>query len=140
MPSHNDITGAAQQTKAATKEFLAGHERIFGNKPIERGTWVQDKETGEFITKGEQHRRQNLKPMIYVDNMPAYESPITGEVIDSRSKRDRDLKQNGCRPYEGFKSEKREADQYHSEKDASLSGAMRETVHKHLYEIEHGYR
>jgi len=48
-------------------------------------------------------------PMGIVD-IPAYQSPVTGRWINSRSQRAEDLKRNGCRPWEGMEQEKKEAD------------------------------
>ena len=77
---------------------------------------------------------------IFVDNMEPYESPVTGEVISNRRQRDYDLKATGSRPYEGFASEKREADKVRAEEDNSLRSKMMETAERTYYEFEHGYR
>jgi len=65
-------------------------------------------------------------PMGIVD-IPAYQSPITGRWINSRSERSEDLKRNGCRPWEGMEQETKEADRqkgYQEQKeDAALTKA-----------------
>jgi hypothetical protein len=139
--SRNDITGAEIKTKAATPEFRKGHEAIFGQKRIERGRWIQDPTTGKLVSPAE-YARQESKRLhdIFIDRFEPYESPITDEVINNRRKRDYDLKASGSRPYEGFKIEKQEADRYNAYKEKQLSDAMKETVHRTMYEITHGYR
>lgn len=138
--SRNDITGDEIKTKVASKQFLQNHERIFGNKKIQRGRWIQHPETGELIEASEYSRPSGKVVDIFVDNFDAYESPITGEVISNRRKRDYDLKSSGCRPYEGRKIEQQEADRFHASKERNLSEGIKETVHRTMYEIQHGYR
>lgn len=48
-------------------------------------------------------------PMGIVD-IPAYVSPVSGQVINSRSSRHEDLKRAGCRPWEGIEQERKESD------------------------------
>lgn len=43
------------------------------------------------------------------DDLPAYESPIDGRVVEGRRARREDLRRNGCRPYEGREQEMKEA-------------------------------
>lgn len=139
--SRNDITGQEIKTKAATPQYRQRHEEIFGQKKIQRGRWIQDPVTGKLISPAEYSRQESKRLHdIFIDRFEAYESPITDEVIKSRRQRDYDLKSSGCRPYEGFKTEKQEADRYHAYKQQQLSENIKETVHKTMYEITHGYR
>ena len=43
------------------------------------------------------------------DDLPGYDSPVTGEWIEGRRARREDLKRTGCRPYEGREQEAKEA-------------------------------
>lgn len=78
--------------------------------------------------------------MIFVNHFEAFESPIDGTVITNKRKHDYDLKKNGCRVYEGFESEKREADKYRQREEQQLKSKMMETAERTYHEIEHGYR
>jgi hypothetical protein len=140
MPARNDITGDTLITKAATPEFREGHERIFGNKPVQRGRFIQDPETGKLIPAHEYRQRDESKLIVHVDNWDAYESPSTGKVISNRKQRDRDLKESGCRQYEGRHVEVQEAERHKRYEKQKMWGGIRETMEKTYYEIEHGYR
>lgn len=137
--SKNPITGDDIRTKANTEQYRQNITRIFGNKKTERGRWIQHPETGELILASDYHREQS-KLDIFIDRFEAYESPITGEVINNRRKRDYDLKSSDSRPYEGRHIEQQEADKWHAEKERKLSEGIRETAQRTLYEIQHGYR
>lgn len=58
------------------------------------GQWV-DKATGEPMLTEEQRKAPIAVPNIIFD-IPAYESPIDGRLITSRSERREDLKRNNC--------------------------------------------
>lgn len=64
----------------------------------------------------------------------AYVSTVSGKYIDSKRKREDDLKRHGCRTYEGFEQEKKEADRRtaHEEKkaDQKLDATVREAFHQ----------
>jgi len=58
------------------------------------GQWV-DKATGEPMLTEEQRAAPVALPM-FIPDIPAYESPIDGRLITSRSERREDLKRNNC--------------------------------------------
>lgn len=62
---------------------------------------------GELVEVSQDYEPEPAAPLIFGD-IPPYQSPITGEWIDSRSKRREDLLRNGCRPYEGREQEQKE--------------------------------
>ena len=70
-------------------------------------------------------------PFSIVD-IPAYESPASGKLINSRKQRADDFKRTGTRPWEGMAEEKREAQrqaQYAEEKqDKALEHTIRSTL------------
>lgn len=140
MPARNDITGDALISKAATDEFRKGHERIFGNKPIQRGRFIQDPATGKLIPAHEYQQREASKLIVHVDQFDAYESPVSGNVISNRRQRDRDLKESGCRQYEGKAIEVQEATRHQQTERKQLINTLMDTAHRTYYEIEHGYR
>lgn len=67
-------------------------------------------------------------------DLPSYTSPVDGRWIDGRRQRHEDLKRNGCRPWEGLESEKKEAakhEKYAADKlDASLTKAASEAFYQ----------
>lgn len=48
-------------------------------------------------------------PTHVAPDLPGYESPATGRWIEGRAARRDDLARSGCRPYEGFDQESKEA-------------------------------
>lgn len=103
-------------------------------------TWVQDSKTGKLVPKHEWVNQKNNYPEIIIKDFDAFESPASGEIISSKQKYLDDLKRTGSRPYEGFKTEKMEADKHWQYKQQDLNNKVRETVERTMYEIEHGYR
>jgi hypothetical protein len=140
----NDITGDKIQTKANSPEYRSNHEKIFGVSRVKRGLYKQDPETRKFIPAHEWNAKygapRHRGPLVIVDNFDAYESPATGEIISNRRQRIADMDKSGSRQYEGFHNEKQEADKWHREQDARLDAKIDSTLHKTMYEIEHGYR
>lgn len=65
-------------------------------------------------------------------DLPGYESPITGEWIEGRAARARDLKRHGCRPYED--GERQDYQKRCMDDEAKLSAGVSTTVRKHFYE------
>lgn len=55
---------------------------------------------------------------VYV--MPAYQSPVTNQWIDTPAQRRDDLARNGCRPWEGLEVEKKEAARREMELDRGM--------------------
>lgn len=76
-------------------------------------------------------------PAIWGD-IPEYESPIDGRIITSRSKRREDLRRSGCRPYEGFEVEAREAARHRREMDKRSEQQWAERVEKTYYQLRDG--
>lgn len=74
------------RTKANSPEFEAAFDRIFGTerKP-ERGTWVQDPETGELVPKSQFNSHDPQAPAVLGSPEP-FTSPIDGTLIDDRRK------------------------------------------------------
>lgn len=53
-------------------------------------------------------------------DIPAYESPITGEWIEGRAARRNDLAKHGCRPWEGMEQEQKVAAEARKRIDAEI--------------------
>ena len=61
------------------------------------------------------------KPGVHIwDDLPEYESPVTGQVVAGRRQRREDLKRTGSRPYEGREAEVKEAARHQAENERKL--------------------
>lgn len=54
------------------------------------------------------------------DDLPEYESPVTGQVVAGRKQRREDLKRTGSRPYEGREQEVKQAQRVQAENERRL--------------------
>jgi len=81
--------------------------------------------------------RKPVAPAILGD-LPEYESPIDDSIIAGRKQRREDLRRSGCRPYEGWDVEKREADKVRAEMDRKAEKRWEERVEQTYYEIRDG--
>jgi hypothetical protein len=54
------------------------------------------------------------------DDLPDYESPVTGKVVAGRKQRREDLKRTGSRPYEGREQEVKQAQRVQAENERKL--------------------
>jgi len=63
-------------------------------------------------------------------DLPGYESPIDGRWIEGRRARREDFKRTGCRPYEGFAQEKKEADKIVAERERKLDQLAEKMAHR----------
>lgn len=83
---------------------------------------------------GKQTTKMILTPPFGMVDIPAYVSPVTGRVIDSRAKRRDDLARTNSRPWEGMEQETKEAQRraaYEEKKqDAKLEEAVVSAWHQ----------
>jgi hypothetical protein len=132
------------RSKFNSEAYRENLEKIIGDKPPQRGRWKQDPETGKLLTIEEYYAKfykpRNKAPMIFVDNMEPYVSPVSGEVVRNRREHKNDLDRSGCRVYEGRQAEQREADRFNRYKEEKFEKTISETVDQTVHEIEHGYR
>jgi len=68
-------------------------------------------------------------------DLPGYQSPTTGLWVEGRKQRREDLKRSGCRPYEGFEQESKEANKYRAEQSARLDQKLYEAAARSYYEL-----
>lgn len=54
------------------------------------------------------------------DDLPDYESPVTGEVVAGRKQRREDMRRTGSRPYEGREQETKQAQRVQAENERKL--------------------
>lgn len=69
-------------------------------------------------------------PMFTVD-IPAYQSPIDGRVINSRAQRREDLKRHGCVEYEP--SMKDHVEKRRAAEDSALEAKMEQTIEAEIH-------
>jgi hypothetical protein len=81
-----------------------------------RRRYRYDRETKALIEVGFETPRESVAPVVWND-LPAYESPIDGTVVDGRRQRRYDLARSHSRPYEGREQEVREAAKVRAEQD-----------------------
>jgi hypothetical protein len=73
--------------------------------------------------------RPSIVAPFVMPDLPPYESPITGEVIDGRRQRREDLKRHGARPWEGLEAEKREAARIRAENERRTDQLAEKMAH-----------
>lgn len=88
-----------------------------------RKRWIYPSDGSEPFEVGADYVPDPKGPLVFGD-LPDYESPIDGHIVSGRVARREDLKRNGCRPWEGMESEKKEAarrvDYHEQEQDRRL--------------------
>lgn len=91
--------------------------------------YYEDPEQG-WRDKLMMHAYPKRSAAVYV--MPSYQSPITGQWIDTPSQRREDMARNNCRPWEGLEAEKQEAAKRGADEeakaDAKLESAISQTL------------
>lgn len=78
---------------------------------------------------------QPLAPMVWGD-LPGYESPVTGEWVEGRAQRREDLARSGCRPFEGIKAERAEAQRQQQYQEAKLDKQAEAAAWKAWYQLD----
>lgn len=61
-------------------------------------------------------------------DIPAYVSPVTGKLINSRTDRREDLKRAGCREWEGMEQETKVAQQRAREEEKAADAKLESAV------------
>lgn len=64
------------------------------------------------------------------NDLPGYESPVTGKWIEGKKARREDLKRTGSRPYEGRKAEMEEVRRFHVEQERKLDQIAEKMAHR----------
>lgn len=145
MTARNEFTGDLIKTKFNTKQYQENLEKIYGNKPSQKGKFRQCRETGdmlpmdEWLAKYGSEPRQKT-PMIICNNFDPFVSPVSDRVISSKRQHQEDLAASGCRVYEGREQETKEADKWQKEQESKIERNLEKTLHTTMHEIEHGYR
>lgn len=88
-----------------------------------------DPKLGELAEVPVDSRQAPAAPAVFGD-LPPYESPITGKIVDGRRARRDDLKRHGCRPYEGREQEMKEAAKVQRENDRKVDQLAEKMAHR----------
>jgi hypothetical protein len=64
-----------------------------------------------------------------------YVSPVTGKAITTQRARVEDLKRTGCRPYEGFESESKEAARFRAHEEKKADVRLHDTVARAYHQL-----
>jgi hypothetical protein len=74
-------------------------------------------------------RQAPAGPVVW-DDLPEYESPVTGLIVRGRRARREDLKRTGCRPYEGREQEEKHAAKVRTEADRRVDQLAEKMAHR----------
>lgn len=70
-----------------------------------------------------------VAPAVWND-LPAYESPVDGQVVDGRRQRRNDLARTNSRPYEGREQEEKEAAKIRAAREGQLDQLAEKIAHR----------
>lgn len=87
-----------------------------------------DKDTGEMVEVPWDTRQTALAPEIW-DDLPGYNSPVTGLWVEGRKQRREDLRRTNSRAYEGREQEQKEANKIAAEKERKLDQLAEKMAH-----------
>lgn len=93
-----------------------------------RRRWVWDPTVKALVEVDVNYRAPSVAPEVW-DDLPAYESPIDGRMVEGRRQRRNDLARSGCRPYEGREQEQKEANKVRAEADRNLDRIAENMAH-----------
>ena len=88
-----------------------------------------DPKTHELIEVPWDLKQPPVAPTVWND-LPGYDSPVTGEWIEGRKARREDLKRHDCRPYEGREQEMKEAQRRQAYNEAKLDQLAEKIAHR----------
>lgn len=104
-----------------------------------RRRFIWSRERNEMVEVPVNSRAEPIAPTVWND-LPAYESPIDGRPVDGRRQRRNDLARTGCRPYEGFDQESKEAAKVRAEHERKLDRKVEESVHRTWHQMPEAVR
>src|SRR5581483_5453790 len=73
--------------------------------------------------------RAPVAPVVW-DDLPAYESPIDGRLVEGRKQRREDLARSRCRPYEGREQELKEDARVRAQQERQLDQLAEKMAHR----------
>lgn len=87
---------------------------------------------GELIEVTSDYVQEPVAPAVFGD-LPAYESPASGRIIEGRRQRREDFKITNTRPFEGIEQEKKEAARRVAYEDAKFDRGLEDSVARAFY-------
>lgn len=88
-----------------------------------------DEQLGKLVEVPLEARTPQRSAYVWND-LPAYDSPIDGRIVDGRKQRREDLRRNNCRPWEGREQEQKQADRNRAENERRLDGLAEKMAHR----------
>ncbi len=89
---------------------------------------------GQLVEVTSDYVQDPIAPVVWND-LPDYESPVTGLVVSGRRARREDMKRTGCRPWEGMDAEKKEAARRAAEIEKRIDSQVHEAAARSFYEL-----
>jgi hypothetical protein len=127
--------GEGIQSQAATDEYREAHQRIFGDRPVQRGLWIYDEAQQKLV------RAEDYVPPEHATNAPImvdrfYEGTKApdGADIGSRRKHRQYMKDRGLAPMDDFSQG--HFDRMAAEKKREDKKHRRETLERAFYKIQ----
>lgn len=131
------VVGEGVVSQAATDEYREAHQRIFGDKPVQRGRFIYDARLGKCVPADEYEPPSEARAApIMVDRFMEGQRATDGTDIGSRQKRKAYMTAHGVADYDDFKNVRAKAQ---AEKEAKRRGEfkpdkqLRETIGRALY-------
>lgn len=114
-------------------------QKKLGFTEADKAQWLEvnskyyaDPEQG-WVDKLIMHAYPQRSAAVYV--MPAYQSPISGEWIDTPSQRRNDFAKNNCRPWEGMEQEKKEAAKRAAYEEQAFDKGLEKTIEQSIKDL-----
>jgi hypothetical protein len=128
------VNGEGIQSQAATDDYREGHDRIFGDRPVQRGRWIWDESQQKLV------RAEDYVPPEHATNAPImvdrfYENTQSTDGVDigSRRKHRQYMKDRGLAPADDFSPGF--YDRINKTKTREQKEARRDTISRALYKM-----
>jgi hypothetical protein len=129
------VVNESIQSQAATDEFREAHDRIWGDKPVQRGRWIWD-EQAQRLVRAEDYVPPSLAvdAPVMVDRFYENTRATDGTDIGSRRKHRQYMKDRGLAPADDFSPGYYA--KLNAEKKRDQDRNRRETLARALYKID----
>lgn len=119
------------QQKKVSEEYKEKYADVFGDKPVQRGSWVYDKALEKMVPRDEYYSQQPVdKSASILKPLDPFISPIDGKLIDDRSKLRAHNKEHGVTNAADYGPQyfERRQKEMHNETIGNTKEAKRERV------------
>jgi len=126
------------KSRVNTPEFDAAFDAIFGvDRKVERGSWVQDPNTGKLVPKSEFQKVDPDAPAVHA-GMEEFKSPIDGSIISDRGALRRHNQRNGVTNINDYGDNNGQAyfERKARERQAVINGTTREAKRERVETIK----